>query len=136
MSSASRKRSQSPDVAAVPVVAVNEGVDVSQLELDGRAHLVLVDDAAELLDDPEPAFDPSLVVPAWIVRDATWRIIVLSKDQGVVSDLEALPGLAMRLEKEPVVSINGYFIHVRQASTYAQNRSLFDCIVVKSPKKS
>jgi len=107
-------------------------------ESEARAKMIRLETRISEVPSPAAAgaFDPSLAVPAWIVRDATWRIIVLSKDQGIVSDLEALPGLAMRLEKEPVISINGYFIHVRQTSTYAQNRSLFDCIVVKPPKKS
>jgi len=84
---------------------------------------------------PYGTFDPALVVPAWIVRDSSGKLTVLSKDNGIVRDLESLPEISSRLEKEQVIAVHGLFIHVRQASNFAENRCMFDCIIVKSPKK-
>ena len=84
---------------------------------------------------PSGTFDPALVVPAWIMRDSAGIITVLSKDHGIVKDLESLPEISSRLDNEHVISINDFFIHVRQASNFAENRCMFDCLVVKAPKK-
>jgi mannitol/fructose-specific phosphotransferase system IIA component (Ntr-type) len=80
-----------------------------------------------------PTFDPSLVVPAWIVHTSDGGVMVLARDETVVKTLEAQADLGTRLERQPIVSVAGYVIHIRQGATYGLGRSLFDCLVVKQP---
>lgn len=90
---------------------------------------------AAVLAAPYGTFDPALIVPAWIMRDSTGKITVLSKDAEIVKELESLPEISSRLEKEQVISVHGFFIHVRQTSNFAENRRMFDCIVIKAQKR-
>ena len=90
---------------------------------------------AAVLAAPYGTFDPALIVPAWIMRDSTGKITVLSKDAEIVKELESLPEISSRLEKEQVISVHGFFSHVRQTSNFAENRRMFDCIVIKAQKR-
>ena len=105
-------------------------------EHEARARMIRLEiRPAAVTADPSAIFDPALVVPAWIVRDSTGKITVLSGDDGIVKELESLPDGSLCLDKEQVISVKGFSIHVRQTSSFAENRSMFDCIVVKAPKR-
>jgi PTS system nitrogen regulatory IIA component len=77
-----------------------------------------------------PTFDPALVVPAWIVVTAEGRPLVLARDENLARSLESQTELIPRMLKQPVVSVGGYTIHIRQSSSYGLGRSLFDCLVI------
>jgi nitrogen PTS system EIIA component len=81
-----------------------------------------------------PAFDVSQVMPAWIIHKSDGGVMVLARDESVVRALESQPDLGSRLERQPVVSVAGHVIHVRQSTTYGLGRSLFDCLVVKEAR--
>lgn len=81
---------------------------------------------------PAAAFDPSLVVPAWIICPSNGRVMVLAPDETLVRVLEAQADLGARLEKQAVVPVGGYAVHVRQTSSFSLGRSMFDCLVVKT----
>lgn len=78
-----------------------------------------------------PTFDPALVVPVWIVLQSDGRPLVLSRDEDLTRTLEAQADLIPRLQKQPLVTLAGYTIHVRQSATYGLGRSLFDCLVIR-----
>ena len=104
-------------------------------EHEARARMIRIETRPAAPAAFSGMFDPALVIPAWIVRDSAGKLTVLSKDQGIVKELESLPEISLRLDKEHVISVNGFFIHVRQVSNFAENRCMFDCLVVKAPKK-
>jgi PTS system nitrogen regulatory IIA component len=76
------------------------------------------------------AFDPAWVVPAWIVVGSDGRPMVLSRDENMARSLEAQADLIPAVQRQPVVAIAGYTIHVRQSAVYGLGRSLFDCLVI------
>ncbi len=78
-------------------------------------------------------FDPALIVPAWIVITSEGRPMVLSRDENLTRTLESQTDLLSRMQKQPVTTIAGYTIHVRQSSTYGLGRSLLDCLVIRPP---
>ena len=45
------------NVAALPKLAVHEGVNVAELELDGRLDVVVANDPPVVVDDPQPPFE-------------------------------------------------------------------------------
>ena len=104
-------------------------------EHEARARMIRIETRPAAPAALSGTFDPALVIPAWTVRDSAGKLTVLSKDQGIVKELESLPEISLRLDKEHVVSVSGFFIHVRQTSNFAENRCMFDCLVVKAPKK-
>jgi PTS system nitrogen regulatory IIA component len=78
-----------------------------------------------------PTFDPALVVPAWVVLTSEGRPLVLSRDENLSRTLESQTDLIPRMQRQHMVTVAGYTIHVRQSATYGLGRSLFDCLVVR-----
>ncbi|HPD16094.1 MAG TPA: PTS sugar transporter subunit IIA [Planctomycetota bacterium] len=110
---------------------VTAALGTSQAE--ARARMVRLEARATAAGvAPPQTFDPTQVVPAWIVDAADGRVMVLARDEGLVRALEAQPDLGLRLARQAVVSVGGHTIHVRQSSTYGLGRSLFDCLIVKA----
>jgi nitrogen PTS system EIIA component len=81
----------------------------------------------------QQAFDPALVVPAWIIIGSDGRPTVLARDEALARTLESQPDLTAKLLKQPVVNTAGYTVHIRQSSTYGLGRSLFDCLIIRPP---
>jgi PTS system nitrogen regulatory IIA component len=80
-----------------------------------------------------PTFDPALIVPAWIVFTSDGRPLVLSRDENLTRTLESQTDLLAKMQKQPVATIAGYTIHVRQSSTYGLGRNLLDCLIIRPP---
>ena len=80
---------------------------------------------------PASTFDPALVVPAWIVVNSDGRPLVLARDDNLARTLESQTDLIARIQEQPVLTVGGYTIHVRQSSIYGLGRSLFDCLVIR-----
>ena len=105
-------------------------------EGEARARMIRLETRAVAAPPiPASAFDPALVIPAWIVRDTAGKLLVLAQDATLAKDLEAQPDLASRLAREPVILTAGYAVHVRTSSSFGLDRSLFDCLVVKPARK-
>jgi PTS system nitrogen regulatory IIA component len=105
-------------------------------QAEARARMIHLEArAAAGAPAPAPTFDPALVVPAWIVLNSDGRLLVLTRDDNLARTLESQADLSTRIQKQPVVTVAGYTIHVRQSSTYGLGRSLFDCLVI-SPTPS
>jgi mannitol/fructose-specific phosphotransferase system IIA component (Ntr-type) len=99
---------------------------------EARARMIRLEARASTAGPAAPVtFDPNDVMPVWILHNSDGRITALSRDENLIRLLESQPDLGARLEKQPVTSIPGYAIHVRQSSTYGLGRSLLDCLVVK-----
>ena len=101
-------------------------------QAEARARMIHLEArAAAEVPAPTSTFDPALAVPAWIVLNPDGRPLVLARDDNLARTLESQADLITRIQKQPVVTIAGYTIHVRQSSTYGLGRSLFDCLVVR-----
>ena len=101
-------------------------------QAEARARMIHLEArAAAGAPAPAPTFDPALVVPAWIVVSSDGRPLVLARDENLARTLESQTDLIARMQKQPVVTVAGYTIHVRQSSTYGLGRSLLDCLVIR-----
>jgi PTS system nitrogen regulatory IIA component len=98
---------------------------------EARARMIRLEAKAAAAVVAGPTFDPALVVPVWIVLQSDGRPLVLSRDEDLTRTLEAQADLIPRLQKQPLVTLAGYTIHVRQSATYGLGRSLFDCLVIR-----
>jgi len=101
-------------------------------QAEARARMIQLESRVSLAAETAANLDLPLIVPAWIIHTSDGRVMALARDENVVRTLESQAGLGVQLEKQPVVSVSGYTIHVRQSSTYGLGRSMFDCLVVMS----
>ena len=100
---------------------------------EARARMIKLETrTAALAAAPAEPFDPSLAVPAWIVRNSNGLVMVLARDENLVRALESEADLGARLETQQLVFLADYVIHVRQSAAYGLGRSMFDCLVVKA----
>ena len=99
-------------------------------QIEARARMIRLE-ARAAAAVATPTFDPALVVPVWIVLTSDGRPLVLARDEDLARTLEAQADLLPRLQRQPLVTVAGYTIHVRQSATYGLGRSLFDCLVIR-----
>lgn len=104
-------------------------------EQEARARMIRLEArAADVPPAPHmaPFLDPSALIPAWVIVDSAGKIMALAQDVAMVKELEAMEGLGIRLTKDAIVQANGYYVYVRQTSTFGLGRRMLDCMVVKA----
>ena len=68
-----------------------------------------------------------------ILCNKTDRPVVLAQDDFLIPILEQAPGLADSLRKASSFQVGDIVLLVRQATSYARDRALYECIAVRPP---
>ena len=101
---------------------------------DARARMIRLE-ARQAAMPPAPAGAPllanAIILPLSVVVMPGVKSIVLTRERALVLALDTVPDLAATLSRQGQVDAGGFRVLVRSHTTFAAERTLYDCLAIK-----